>query len=167
MLWLSACSLQDSIPSEIWSQREKSASRILPRPFIGAEDLSHVIYAETKEQPLLQSRPLDECVPSQTSSESSTEESDPTMFIIVHSKSARSVAPKTEIVSYRDPDHSVSYYKVDEAGNARVKYQRIDCSSAVWEEGLIMHHQDGNLLNRVFCGEMQQFYYAADDSFSP
>jgi hypothetical protein len=153
---------------EIDDNTKRELVRSSADPSLAVEDVSHVVYAETQKQRRLPDRSLEDSLQEQSSLGLSVEDSRPTVFVIARSKSHGPVSRKTSILEYGDLDHkdSVATYKIDEAGNIRVHLQPIGGPpTAVREEGLIMHHQDANLIAKVLTGQIRNFRYDADGNF--
>lgn len=126
------------------------------------DDLTHVIYAETQQEYHLQSRSSSVDVPEKSLAHQSINEPEPTMFVILRSKSPDPVSQRREIVRYGEIDskNGVSMYKIDEAGNVSVNSRSIGSDSvSVREEGQIHDYQDPALLARVLTGQLQQYTY--------
>lgn len=129
------------------------------QPLSKVDDLSHVVYAETNQKSLLQHQATS-AAPLVTST--AIEESTQAMFVIVRSRSPKPGLAKRKIIREGDVDNmeAVSWYKVDESGQVRVKYQSIGTASIGYrEEGLVKHHQDADLLSKVMLGQLRYYIY--------
>lgn len=84
------------------------------------------------------------------------------MFVITKSKSRDAVPQRREIIKYGDVDSkdAVAMYNIDEAGNSGVNFKSIGTDSVeVREEELVKHHQDPDLMVRLFTGQLRRYTY--------
>lgn len=137
-------------------------------PSMSAQDLSHVVYAEIEEWPLLQ-------LLLKVSKENGFNESHarllvkdlgPTFFPVVKSRSTRSVPRRPNILREGDKQfEGVAYYKIDEAGNIRVKHQPMGVSSNMYREDDLMIHHDSNSTVDMIFGQLRLFEYGDTSEF--
>ena len=126
------------------------------------DDLTYIIYAETQQEYLVESRSSYADVPESSVAHFPTNEAEPAMFVILRSKSPDPISQRREIIKHGDVDskNAVGIYNIDEIGNVSVNLKSIGTDSVeVREEGKVHHYQDPALLTRLLTGEIQQYTY--------
>ena len=112
------------------------------------KDLSHVILAETEGHPLL-----------------NLPRTNPTLFVIQHVRSNDQDLSKPRWKEYGQPtDDSVLFYKIDEAGNIRLKHETAEEPTRIVRPDGILHHQSTETINSIV-GGILPFSYKSDARF--
>lgn len=119
------------------------------------DDLTHVVLADTKDSPFIESILA-----------SLPEVLETAAFAIcrpsVDATKCRA-SRFVEINTIPADDRFVTQYKIDEDANVRVQHQPYGAAPAVVREEVVMHHQDAKLLMKVVLGEISQFRYPSKD----
>lgn len=139
-----------------------------PRLSGGVEDLSHAVYAETDQRALLQLQGglSHELGLDWSEARRLVTVPDPSVFAIFRSCSREGSPTRKEIIRDIAPEpNSLAMYKIDDAGNVRLRNFQIGKKSAVKDTDGLIHHQDAMLLTNVMVGRLTGYDYTLNNTF--